>query len=567
MSLNGNLEDLPLLDILQIVAFSQKTGFLTVQSTHGEAGLVFRQGLIVASYTWETPPPDPALATPSPTQVEREPIVRQRIEIALERLSRLREGPFCFEITDEPPQRIGDRDFSRETLTPGLNPLEILLDLARGIDEDRRDSVAAVESAFAEPSTEALERVSAAGLGSAAESLEDDLVVIAVEDEDLPAGPAPPAFEGTSARHRLVLLLEDEADVRRVLADAFKQGGCQVVEAGDPLSAVAKARGLADVGLPFVLVADRGMPTSDGSSFHGGLEVVKRLQQAEIVAPVLLMTDRMTRSLHSRARKMGVTRFIFKPGLSQLDPAQFEADMRAFADRILTDLLPGLEDMAVAPRPAPPASVHLPRSLEAWDEVAALQRRLEELSGPRDAYQVSALVIKVAREFFERSLLFVVKDEELRGLTGFGPAEGDEISLVARDLVIPLGAPSVFEEVVSSGRAWSGTLPERERGLLEPALGRIRSGAMALLPLLTHRETIALLLGDNPDTGAEFRRLEMLEVFLNQAGLVLENAFLQRKLKTRMRDGPAGSPPGFGDVPGLGGDALQDLDDGDPASD
>lgn len=564
MSLNGNLEDLPLLDILQIVAFSQKTGYLTVQSTHGEAGLVFRQGLIVGSYTWETPPPD-ALATS--TQVKPEPIVRQRIEIALERLSRLREGPFCFEVTDKPPQRIGERDFSRETLARGLNPQEILLDLARGIDEDRRASVAAVESAFAEPSTEALERVSVAGPGWPAESLEDDLVVIAVEDEVLPATPAPPVFEGTSDRHRLVLLLEDEEDVRRVLADAFIRGGCQVVEAGDPLSAVAKARGLADVGLPFVLVADRGMPTSDGSSFQGGLEVVKRLQQAEIAAPVLLMTDRMTRSLHSRARKMGVTRFVFKPGLSQLDPAQLEADMRAFADRILTDLLPGLEDMAAAPRPAPPASVHLPRSVEAWDEVAALQRRLEELSGPRDAYQVSALVIKVAREFFERSLLFVVKDEELRGLTGFGPAEGDEISLVARDLVIPLGTPSVFEEVVSSGRAWSGTLPEPERGLLEPALGRIRSGAMALLPLLTHRETIALLLGDNPDTGAEFRRLKMLEVFLNQAGLALENAFLQRKLKTRMRDGPAGSPSGFGDVLGLGGDALQDLDDGDPASD
>ena len=560
MSLNGNLADLPLLDILQIVAFSQKTGYLTVQSTHGEAALVFRQGLIVASYTWETPPPDPALANQSPREGEPEPIVRQRIEIALERLSRLREGPFCFEITEEPPRRISGHDFSRETLTRGLNPQEILLDLARGIDEDRRDSVAAVESAFAEPSTEALERVAVAGLGSAAESLEDDLVVIAVEGEELPATPAPPAFEGT-ARHRLVLLLEDEEDVRRVLADAFIQAGCQVVEAGDPLSAVAKARGLADVGLPFVLVADRGMPTSDGSSYQGGLEVVKRLQQAEIVAPVLLMTDRMTRALHTRARKMGVTRFIFKPGLSQLDPAQFEADMRAFADRILTDLLPGLEDMAEAPRPVPPASVHLPRSLEAWDEVAALQRRLEELSGPRDAYQVSALVIKVAREFFERALLFVVKDEELRGLTGF--AEGDEISLVARDLVIPLGTPSVFEEVVSSGRAWSGTLPEREWGLLTPALGRIRSGAMALLPLLTHRETIALLLGDNPDTGAEFRKLEMLEVFLNQAGLALENAFLQRKLKTRMRDGAAG--PGLGAEPGLGGDALQGLDDGDPA--
>ena len=32
MSLNGNLEDLPLLDILQIVSFSKKTGYLSIRT-------------------------------------------------------------------------------------------------------------------------------------------------------------------------------------------------------------------------------------------------------------------------------------------------------------------------------------------------------------------------------------------------------------------------------------------------------------------------------------------------------------------------------------------------------
>jgi hypothetical protein len=48
---------------------------------------------------------------------------------------------------------------------------------------------------------------------------------------------------------------------------------------------------------------------------------------------------------------------------------------------------------------------------------------------------------------------------------------------------------------------------------------------------VTHRETIALLFGDNPETGREFGRLEALEVFINQAGVALENAFLHRKLQ------------------------------------
>lgn len=550
MSLNGNLEDLPLLDILQIIAFSQKTGFLTVQTPMGEAALVFREGLIVSSFTWDSQPLDARSAALS--EGERALLIREGIEVALERLSRLREGAFCFELTREPPRVVGAHDLSRETLTGGLNPQELLLELAQGIDEDRRDSVAAVEAGFATPEPEVLERVAARGPSLA----EDEEVMVVEVDEEGRAREGGPivseiaplvAAEAADERHRLILLLEDEEDVRGILAGAFMRAGYQVVEAGDPLSAFRKAQGLADVGLPFVLVADRGMPTTDSVSFDGGLEAVKRVQMADLHPPVLLMTDRMTRALQARARKLGVTNFVFKPGLSRLDPRQFEADLMAFADRIVEGVLPGLEKIAEAPA-GPAVAVTLPRQLENWDEVAALQRRLEELSGPRDAFQVSTLVMKVAREFFERAVLLVVKDETLRGLTGFGLAVGDEISLLARELVVPLGEPSVFEQVVASGEAFVGSLPEEAWARIESTLGRFESRSVALLPLVTHRETIALLLGDNPETGAELRSVEALTVFLTQAGLALENAFLERKLDARLRKtrAPKPAPDGSG---------------------
>jgi len=41
---------------------------------------------------------------------------------------------------------------------------------------------------------------------------------------------------------------------------------------------------------------------------------------------------------------------------------------------------------------------------------------------------------------------------------------------------------------------------------------------VALLPLVTHRETIAFLFGDNPETGSDLPRLDALEVFIRQGG-------------------------------------------------
>ena len=46
-----------------------------------------------------------------------------------------------------------------------------------------------------------------------------------------------------------------------------------------------------------------------------------------------------------------------------------------------------------------------------------------------------------------------------------------------------------------------------------------------------HRDAIAVLYGDNPESGREPGRQEALEVFIQQAGAALENAFLQRKLQ------------------------------------
>ena len=93
------------------------------------------------------------------------------------------------------------------------------------------------------------------------------------------------------------------------------------------------------------------MPASGGASFHGGFEVVKRLWKMNLRPPVLMMTESLNQSLRLRARQMGVQSFVFKPTLSKLNARQFEADLSAFAAKLVADVLPRLAEVAAA-RPA-----------------------------------------------------------------------------------------------------------------------------------------------------------------------------------------------------------------------
>lgn len=597
MSLNGNLEDLPLLDILQIVSFSKKTGSLGITTTLGEGAIVFREGFVVASFAWDAPPIDPSSAGLAAAEKER--AIRRRIEAALEQLIRLREGQFQFSLSEKTPQKVGPRDITAETLVVGINPQELLLGLARGMDEDRRDSSEALEASFsaesgADASAEAgseeelpdIEEEAADETPGASESdalplpaaplrsssdpapeytalrpnaiSEYTIKLQAVPEAMLrppapaapatgaPERPAPPAAPAPGAAPapateeiRALLLVDDEEDVRRILAQSLTQGGYQVVEAEDPDAAVKKANRLSKAGIAFVLVTDLGMPTSGGSSFQGGFEVVKRLMKMKLDPPVLMMTETLSPAVRSRAKQLGISSFVFKPGLSKLDPEQHQADLRAFASKLLADVLPELSRKSGLPRekkPASQASGTAPASdgEGASRDIKVLQTALNELRATEDASRISALVMKVAREFFERGVLFLIKNEEVRGLGGFGPAgTGDNITLIVRDVAIPLNEPSVFVDVVSSGRARHGSLPENKWSqYLMGRLGRFRSSDVALLPLVAHRDTIAILFGDNPETGRPLQRLDAFDVFMQQAGVAMENAILQRKLRS-----------------------------------
>ena len=69
-----------------------------------------------------------------------------------------------------------------------------------------------------------------------------------------------------------------------------------------------------------------------------------------------------------------------------------------------------------------------------------------------------------------------------------------------------------------------------EESLYE-AIGRGNTQECILMPMLNHNEVIAILYGDNAETGRPLGKLRGLELFFAQAGMALENLSLHRKLR------------------------------------
>ena len=281
MSLSGSVEDLPLLEILQVVAFCQKTGYLTVRAPEGDAAVVFREGRVVSGYIWDVPPLDPATAPPGQG---RQDAIRRRITSTLERLVRLREGEFGFNVLGAAPDRIGGRDLAGETLEDGINPEGLMLDLARKLDEDRRESTAAIEASFSAPPSP-----------ETPDDADEPLEELAFEE----------IAEKSPEPEPVVLLVDDEPDVRRLVAEQLGAAGFTVKEATDAREGRLEATRLAQTRRPFVIVTDLGLPSLGGTNFRGGLEVVRHAAAFEPRPRVLLMAERADERLRARARRLG----------------------------------------------------------------------------------------------------------------------------------------------------------------------------------------------------------------------------------------------------------------------
>ena len=334
MSLVGNLQDLGLGEILQIVSLSRKTGVLTLHGDGQEGMIVFRQGQVVrASSSMHQQSLGRILLQDGLIDLsvlrkalaiqqeegfrERlgvilikrfgiarnviEKVVCRQIENAVFSLFEWQQGDFEFAMHDEMETVDGIRmDPLQFMLDQGLSPQFLALEGTRLIDER-------LHGAAGEPA------------GEEAVDLAFDLV--GNEQEHHPASREP------------LVIVDDDGPTLQTLAVAMRENGFEVHALSRSEDALITVDALFRSGARPTVLIDLIMPRMDGSGVHGGMELLDLLRLNFRELPIVVMADH--RNGMGTAASDQAYPFILKPSGMEIGIPE---KLRAFLAALLPEI-------------------------------------------------------------------------------------------------------------------------------------------------------------------------------------------------------------------------------------
>jgi hypothetical protein len=493
VSISGSLADIAIVDLLQFVHMSQRSGTLLLERDTEQAHISFHRGRIASAWSPRSPSVASYLVQHGKLSAEDLELAleQQRTRLPTESLGQalLRENKVSWtELRDAVASKVEQTIFDLVGWQDGS--FRLLADEVRVDDEITfapGDVLPEVEIDTQGILIEAVRLFDERGrgkgepAGAAPASLRDP-----GGDKSANAAKAGPRTKGLSRVQYVSKRHQQLAELR------------------------ARLEGVGDV--EAVDVRDAGAPTP----FEQQPIVVVDLRPGEHSTAVL----RRIRELHPRAPIVGLV-------------ASPDDAAAAFAD--------GAVAVAEASYLGACCS-NLLRSRTTTDDssevtlrsgLGRLRRVLGDLRSGLLSATVSLNLMTIVADSVERAVLFVQQGDALVALGAFGTTrDGKPLAGTTRGLSLRLEAASALAHCISDGHALTldydlEQLPEG----LKRVVDRPRSGQGVFFPVLGARRAIGLIYADNGRRASSVKDVELMELATAQVGLAFENELLRRQLE------------------------------------
>ncbi len=166
-----------------------------------------------------------------------------------------------------------------------------------------------------------------------------------------------------------------------------------------------------------------------------------------------------------------------------------------------------------------------PNVSAAADMLSMLKERTAALRLLENQDEVSSLLLDAVSLSFERSILFSVEDSGLAVKKALIPTRDKTLSQSQNQLfTVPLGKYSVFDEVVGSGQIFFGESEDEVlHGHLFEKIGEPRNRKVFILPLKVSGQVKVVIYADFGQKEVATAFTEAFEVLALEAGIILEN--------------------------------------------
>lgn len=577
MGLVGSLEDLSLLDILQIVNVSKRTGVLKLKpraetdfyiyfyegkiteiiGSFNEISFIDlfeKQGLIDSEEKQEVlhlskGEPSRAIEIMLDSNYVNEKLLqqarRQELSRRLKHLTReCIEGEFAFFLEQEeetsgapqkfvplqeplPPQTLLTLGFIEES-SERIAPSKAKLTKEKEASQKDRKS----ETLIPQHNTEEIEELA-----------EQDFEVIhpkeiqeKKEDKQIKPELTPPMPRIHPAKSSLTIILVAEESIFKNILWQKLVDHFSYVERVSTLADYTKlTKALLEKKRPLLVIADLLMPTSDGKGYTGGLEILDESRKQFPEIKIILLSDIADSLMDDIAISKGAICVERKPELSKLKLDEIESAVEEFAEKLsakIDELLPPPEeelisffkDLGAEPTPS---------GLRVRDQLGLLKGLLGEMANPKESQEISLLVLRLAAEYFERGVLLLVKRDEIIGLGGFGvTGDNETMSRKVSRLKVPFNAFKVWKKIIEEKSTVITKSIEAPLADIDffHSIGSVIPKECVNIPMVSRGRVIAILYADNAVSGEPLPDLSAIEIFMIQAGIAMERALLERQL-------------------------------------